>query len=72
MKSPALTMNKKKSNLFSLCYPQGTHVFPQKKISHFNPTVWPAIANIHIYIYINMREELYYTEDLIPYKSNYI
>ena len=39
-------------NLFlSLCYPSGTHGFPQKNVI---PVVWPAIS---AYIYIKMQGE---------------
>ena len=38
-------------NLFSLCYFQVS----SKHFSQFVPAIWPAVANIWIYIYINLR-----------------
>ena len=42
---------------------QGTNEFPQKNISQFDLTIWPAITNIYTYINIHtnisMIENLY-------------
>ena len=56
---------KNKSNfetksIFSLCYPPGTHGFPQK----FCPALWPAIAHIYkIFIYERREEDKHWIID---------
>ena len=43
---------KKRSNFFHLCYPQGSHGFPQKCSA-----VWPAIVNTYVICIINTYEQ---------------
>ena len=41
-----------KIEILSVCYFPGTHGFSKKNVSPFGPAVWPALANISIYIHI--------------------
>jgi len=42
--------------------PRGTQGFPQKNVSQFGLTIWPAIANVYKYKYIYISKELYYKD----------
>ena len=50
-----ISIFEKKNRFFNLCYPQGSHRFPQN-FSPFGSTVWPAIDDKYMF----MSEELYY------------
>ena len=40
----------KKKKIIILCYPRGTHGFPQKMSAHSDqPAVWPARGNVLFY-----------------------